>query len=242
MPLKCLVLKNKRTYCLKRWLCLRPTPTSWDWPSLFPSSTAFLSSWPSRMVNKYWWMCLVIDRDLWVLVSVLCGVSHCTFSADIQFWNSRQSLEGLSVRSIIFGVFQSLVVLLYILDNETNFVVQVSVFIGLLIDFWKITKVMDVRVRWCHCQAFWMILVESLGLNSWISMLILVFFFLAGQSEQDCWNFPTIDIQRQVHICELFNKNLRWCKRPFSCNVSNTHHLFKVWEMPILLFFPPDGF
>lgn len=67
--------------------------------------------------------------------------------SDIQFWNSRQSLEGLSVRSVFFGVFQSLVVLLYILDNETNFVVQVSVFIGLLIDLWKITKVMDVRVR-----------------------------------------------------------------------------------------------
>ncbi|OPJ83305.1 cleft lip and palate transmembrane protein 1 [Patagioenas fasciata monilis] len=65
---------------------------------------------------------------------------------DIQFWNSRQSLEGLSVRSVFFGVFQSLVVLLYILDNETNFVVQVSVFIGLLIDIWKITKVMDVRL------------------------------------------------------------------------------------------------
>lgn len=71
---------------------------------------------------------------------------HTLFPSDIQFWNSRQSLEGLSVRSIIFGVFQSLVVLLYILDNETNFVVQVSVFIGLLIDLWKITKVMDVRV------------------------------------------------------------------------------------------------
>ena len=65
---------------------------------------------------------------------------------DIQFWNSRQSLEGLSVRSVFFGVFQSLVVLLYILDNETNFVVQLSVFVGLLIDLWKITKVMDVRV------------------------------------------------------------------------------------------------
>lgn len=70
---------------------------------------------------------------------------------DIQFWNSRQSLEGLSVRSVFFGVFQSFVVLLYILDNETNFVVQVSVFIGVLIDLWKITKVMDVRVRpGCH--------------------------------------------------------------------------------------------
>lgn len=73
---------------------------------------------------------------------------------DIQFWNSRQSLEGLSVRSVFFGVFQSFVVLLYILDNETNFVVQVSVFIGVLIDLWKITKVMDVRVR-LGCQAVW---------------------------------------------------------------------------------------
>lgn len=72
-------------------------------------------------------------------------------SADIQFWNSRQSLEGLSVRSVFFGVFQSFVVLLYILDNETNFVVQVSVFIGVLIDLWKITKVMDVRVSWAPC-------------------------------------------------------------------------------------------
>ena len=55
-------------------------------------------------------------------------------------------MEGLSVRSVFFGVFQSLVVLLYILDNETNFVVKVSVFIGLLIDCWKITKVTNLQV------------------------------------------------------------------------------------------------
>jgi len=60
---------------------------------------------------------------------------------DIQFWNNRQSLEGLSVRSVFFNVFQSVVVLLYVLDNETNFVVQVSVFVGLLIEIWKINKV-----------------------------------------------------------------------------------------------------
>ncbi|XP_064157561.1 putative lipid scramblase CLPTM1 [Anguilla rostrata] len=82
-----------------------------------------------------------------IVVSIVHSIfEFLAFKNDIQFWNSRQSLEGLSVRSIIFGVFQSLVVLLYILDNETNFVVQVSVFIGLLIDFWKITKVMDVKL------------------------------------------------------------------------------------------------
>ncbi|KAK2510319.1 Clptm1 [Columba guinea] len=84
---------------------------------------------------------------LTIIVSIVHSVfEFLAFKNDIQFWNSRQSLEGLSVRSVFFGVFQSLVVLLYILDNETNFVVQVSVFIGLLIDIWKITKVMDVRL------------------------------------------------------------------------------------------------
>ena len=49
---------------------------------------------------------------------------------DVQFWRSRKSLEGLSVRSVFFNVFQSLIVLLYILDNETNYVIIISVFIG----------------------------------------------------------------------------------------------------------------
>ena len=35
---------------------------------------------------------------------------------------------------------------MYILDNKTNFVIIVSVFIGLLIDLWKITKVVEVRL------------------------------------------------------------------------------------------------
>ncbi|KAK1150723.1 hypothetical protein AOXY_G33438 [Acipenser oxyrinchus oxyrinchus] len=82
-----------------------------------------------------------------IVVSIVHSIfEFLAFKNDIQFWNSRKSLEGLSVRSVFFGVFQSLIVLLYILDNETNFVVQVSIFIGLLIDFWKITKVMDVRL------------------------------------------------------------------------------------------------
>uniref|UniRef100_A0A452DSB6 CLPTM1 regulator of GABA type A receptor forward trafficking n=1 Tax=Capra hircus TaxID=9925 RepID=A0A452DSB6_CAPHI len=91
---------------------------------------------------------------LTIIVSIVHSVfEFLAFKNDIQFWNSRQSLEGLSVRSVFFGVFQSFVVLLYILDNETNFVVQVSVFIGVLIDLWKITKVMDVRLDREHTVA-----------------------------------------------------------------------------------------
>ena len=55
-------------------------------------------------------------------------------------------MEGLSVRSVFFNVFQSLIVCLYVLDNETNFMVRCTVFIGLAIEVWKITKVVDVKL------------------------------------------------------------------------------------------------
>eukprot|EP00914_Ancora_sagittata_P012788 GHVO01024662.1.p1 GENE.GHVO01024662.1~~GHVO01024662.1.p1 ORF type:complete len:301 (+),score=41.14 GHVO01024662.1:65-904(+) len=84
---------------------------------------------------------------LTVIVSLVHSVfEFLAFKNDIQFWKNRKTLEGLSVRSVFFNVFQSLIVLLYVLDNETNFVIRVSVFIGLGIELWKIHKVIDFKV------------------------------------------------------------------------------------------------
>jgi len=84
-----------------------------------------------------------------VAVSLLHSVfEFLAFKNDIQFWNNRESLEGLSVRSVFFGVFQSVVILLYVLDNDTNTIIRISCGIGLLIEMWKITKVSDVSVDW----------------------------------------------------------------------------------------------
>ncbi|KAJ3631025.1 hypothetical protein MTP99_012182 [Tenebrio molitor] len=81
-----------------------------------------------------------------ICVSILHSVFELlAFKNDIQFWNNRNSLEGLSVRSVFFSVFQSLVVLLYVLDNETNTLVRISCFIGLGIELWKIYKVVDIK-------------------------------------------------------------------------------------------------
>ncbi|KAK3914606.1 Cleft lip and palate transmembrane protein 1-like protein [Frankliniella fusca] len=85
---------------------------------------------------------------LTAVVSILHSVFELlAFKNDIQFWNNRKSLEGLSVRSVFFNVFQSLVVLLYVLDNDTNTVVRISVGIGLLIEIWKIHKVVDIKIN-----------------------------------------------------------------------------------------------
>ncbi|XP_057307208.1 putative lipid scramblase CLPTM1 [Hydractinia symbiolongicarpus] len=84
---------------------------------------------------------------LTMVVSLVHSVfEFLAFKNDIQFWKTRKTLEGLSVRSIFFNVFQSLVVLLYVLDNETNMIVVFSCFVGMIIECWKITKVVDISI------------------------------------------------------------------------------------------------
>nr|CAG4645411.1 EOG090X032C [Lynceus sp. MCZ IZ 141354] len=84
---------------------------------------------------------------LTIVISLVHSVfEFLAFKNDIQFWKNRESLEGLSVRSVFFNVFQSVIVLLYVLDNETNTVIKISCAIGLAIEIWKIKKVVDVKL------------------------------------------------------------------------------------------------
>lgn len=84
---------------------------------------------------------------LTVVVSIAHSVfEFLAFKNDIQFWKERKSLEGLSVRSVFFNLFQSLVVLLYVLDNDTNTLIRISIGIGLLIELWKIPKVTNIKI------------------------------------------------------------------------------------------------
>lgn len=86
---------------------------------------------------------------LTMAVSILHSIFELlAFKNDIQFWKNRKSLEGLSVRSVFFNVFQSLIVLLYVLDNETNIMIRISCFVGLAIELWKIKKVVNVNFSW----------------------------------------------------------------------------------------------
>merc|ERR1719290_962449 len=92
----------------------------------------------------------LLETNIYLLVlTFVVSIVHSVFEFlafknDIQFWNNRKSLEGLSVRSVFFNVFQSLIVLLYVLDNDTNTVVRISCCVGLCIELWKITKVTNV--------------------------------------------------------------------------------------------------
>ncbi|KFD56198.1 hypothetical protein M514_02976 [Trichuris suis] len=86
---------------------------------------------------------------LTVVVSLLHMVfEFLAFKNDIMFWRKRESLEGLSVRSLLFNMTVSVIVFLYVLDNDTNFIIRASIFFGLLIDAWKVPKCLDISLDW----------------------------------------------------------------------------------------------
>ena len=72
---------------------------------------------------------------------------------DIQFWNKNKSMEGLSAKSVVVSFICQLVVFLYLLDNETSWMIIASAGIGCCIEFWKIGKAMHIEVCEFSCCA-----------------------------------------------------------------------------------------
>lgn len=68
-------------------------------------------------------------------------------------YSSVPVLQGLSVRSVLFSVFQSVIVFLYICDNDTSWIVKMSVGVGLLIELWKIPKCVNINVSFTWSSA-----------------------------------------------------------------------------------------
>jgi len=93
-----------------------------------------------------------LETNLYLLIlTFVISIVHSVFEFlafknDIQFWNNRKTTQGLSVRSVFFNVFQNLVIVLYVLDQDTNTMVRLSCCVGLVIECWKITKITDVSL------------------------------------------------------------------------------------------------
>ncbi|KAI8900570.1 cleft lip and palate transmembrane protein 1-domain-containing protein [Globomyces pollinis-pini] len=83
-----------------------------------------------------------------VLVSVLHSVfDFLAFKNDIKFWKDKKDMEGLSFRAIILNVIFQTIIFLYLLDNDTSYMVLFSTGAGLLIEFWKINKTVIIKQK-----------------------------------------------------------------------------------------------
>ncbi|CAE7362508.1 CLPTM1 [Symbiodinium sp. KB8] len=103
----------------------------------------------SDMIKK-----LFLDSNPVLLgVTMLVSLLHMlfeflAFSNDISFWRNTKSLEGLSLRTVGMNVFFQVIILLYLWDNDTSWMILGSSAVGLAIEVWKLSKAMAVGITW----------------------------------------------------------------------------------------------
>ena len=86
---------------------------------------------------------------LTIFVSLLHTVfDMLAFRSDIGFWHKRKNLEGLSTRTVVINCFCQTVIFLYLLDNDTSYMVLLSSGLGLAVEYWKLTRAMKFEFIW----------------------------------------------------------------------------------------------
>lgn len=87
-------------------------------------------------------------------VTIVVSIAHMiletlAFGSDIAHYRKKKDNVGISVRSILANVFMQTVIFLYLLDNSqnTSWMILGTQVVGIVIEFWKITTVVNVRIR-----------------------------------------------------------------------------------------------
>ena len=98
---------------------------------------------------------VLVDTNIYLLsttafVSVLHMIFEgLAFKSDISHWRKKKDNVGISVRTILANVFMQLIIFLYLMDNSdgTSWMILFGQGMGILLEAWKITKTVDVRIR-----------------------------------------------------------------------------------------------
>lgn len=87
-------------------------------------------------------------------VTIAVSIAHMVletlaFGSDIAHYRKKKDNVGISVRSILANVFMQTVIFLYLVDQSqnTSWMILGGQAVGIVIELWKITTVVNVRVR-----------------------------------------------------------------------------------------------
>ncbi|KAK4127677.1 cleft lip and palate transmembrane 1 [Parathielavia appendiculata] len=87
-------------------------------------------------------------------ITVVVSIAHMiletlAFGSDIAHYRKKKDNVGISVRSILANVFMQTVIFLYLIDQSqnTSWMILGGQAVGIVIELWKITTVVNVRVR-----------------------------------------------------------------------------------------------
>lgn len=92
-------------------------------------------------MKRIWMETDPILLSVTMIVSMLHSLFEIlAFKSDISFWKDKDSMEGISVKSLYFHLFQSIVIFLYLCDNETSWMILSSNGFAIFLEIWKIKK------------------------------------------------------------------------------------------------------
>ncbi|KAI5293040.1 hypothetical protein KEM52_005861 [Ascosphaera acerosa] len=98
---------------------------------------------------------VLLDTNAYLLATTgIVSLLHMVFETlafknDISHWRQKKDRVGTSVRSILANVIMQLIVFLYLLDNSegTSWMILFGQGFGVVLEAWKITKSVNVRLR-----------------------------------------------------------------------------------------------
>ncbi|XP_039256694.1 lipid scramblase CLPTM1L-like [Styela clava] len=68
------------------------------------------------------------------------------FKHDVHYWKERKTMEGLSLNTVIYRCVSTFIIFLYLMDEQTSYIVLVPAGIGSIIEIWKVTKALKVKI------------------------------------------------------------------------------------------------
>ncbi|KAK4105028.1 cleft lip and palate transmembrane 1 [Parathielavia hyrcaniae] len=87
-------------------------------------------------------------------ITIVVSIAHMiletlAFGSDIAHYRKKKDNVGISVRSILANVFMQGVIFLYLIDQSqnTSWMILGGQAVGIVIELWKITTIVNVRVR-----------------------------------------------------------------------------------------------
>ena len=98
---------------------------------------------------------ILLDTNSYLLATTFfVSILHMVFEGlafknDISHWRKKKDSVGTSVRTIVANVFMQSVIFLYLVDNSdgTSWMILAGQGFGIVLEAWKITKTVDVRLR-----------------------------------------------------------------------------------------------